>query len=43
MKRYEIKRIGKNWYGIYDTVKGVTVFESHLSGVMDYAKYFAIV
>ena len=40
MKRYEVRKISSNWYGIYDTVKKEYVLESTSYGIESYKKLF---
>lgn len=40
MKRYIVKQISSNWYGIFDRVKGLYVIESTKVGIEAYAKIF---
>lgn len=42
MKRYEVKRISENWYGIYDNVKKEFVIESTGYGISIYKELFGI-
>ena len=37
MKRYEVRQISQNWYGIYDTVKREFVIETPLSSMLQEA------
>lgn len=41
MKRYEVKRISLNWYGIWDSAKREFVIESTGYGIECYRKLFA--
>lgn len=40
MKRYEVKRISLNWYGIWDNAKRKFVIESTGYGIECYRKLF---
>ena len=40
MKRYEVKQISNNWYGVYDNVKREYVIESTLTGIKVYRAMF---
>lgn len=40
MKRYEIKQISTNWYGIWDYTKREFVVESTSYGIEVYRKQF---
>lgn len=40
MKRYEVKRISLNWYGIWDNAKREFVIESTGCGIECYRKLF---
>ena len=38
MKRYEIKQISMNWYGIWDAVRREYIIESTVTGIKVYAE-----
>lgn len=40
MKRYEVKQISANWFGIYDNVKREFVIESTGTGIRVYKELF---
>lgn len=40
MKRYEVKQIGMNWYGIWDNTRKEYVIESTAYGIRVYAEMF---
>lgn len=40
MKRYEVKHISLNWYGIWDNAKREFVLESTGYGIESYRKLF---
>lgn len=40
MKRYEVKQISMNWFGIYDNVRREFVIESTSIGINFYAELF---
>lgn len=40
MKRYDVKQISMNWFGIYDNVRREFVIESTSTGINVYAKMF---
>jgi hypothetical protein len=40
MKRYEVKQIRENWFGIYDTARREYVIESTSYGIKVYAELF---
>lgn len=40
MKRYEVKQISTNWYGIWDYVKREFMIESTSYGIEVYRKLF---
>ena len=40
MKRYEVKQISMNWFGIYDNVRREFVIESTSIGIKAYADLF---
>ena len=40
MKRYEIKQISVNWYGVWDNVKCEYAIESTKNGIAIYRKLF---
>lgn len=40
MKRYEVKQISINWFGIWDNVKREYVIESTSYGIEVYRKMF---
>jgi hypothetical protein len=40
MKRYEVKQISNNWYGIWDNVMREYVIESTSIGIEVYRKIF---
>lgn len=40
MKRYEVKQISTNWYGIWDYVKREFVIKSTSYGIEVYRKLF---
>lgn len=40
MKRYEVKQISNNWYGIYDNVKREYIIESTVIGIEVYRAIF---
>jgi hypothetical protein len=42
MKRYEVRQISQNWYGIYDTVKREFVIETTGCGIQFYRELFNI-
>lgn len=42
MKRYEVKQISDNWFGIWDDVKKEYVIESTSCGIKVYADMFGI-
>ncbi|WP_255370380.1 hypothetical protein [Holdemania sp. Marseille-P2844] len=42
MKRYEVKQISTNWYGIYDSVKHEFVIETTGYGLESYKKLFGV-
>lgn len=42
MKRYEVKQIAMNWFGIYDNVKHEMVIESTRIGIESYKDLFEI-
>jgi len=40
MKRYEVRRISENWFGIWDAVCGKYMLESTGYGIKVYADLF---
>lgn len=40
MKKYEVRKISENWYGIYDVVKHEMVIESTSYGIKFYESLF---
>ena len=40
MKRYEIKQISMNWYGILDNARREYIIESTSTGIKVYAEMF---
>lgn len=42
MKRYEVKQISSNWFGIWDNVKREYAIESTGYGIEAYKKLFGI-
>ena len=40
MKRYEIKQISMNWYGIWDNARREYIIESTSTGIKVYAEMF---
>lgn len=41
-KRYEIKQISQNWFGIYDTIRREFVIETTGYGIESYKKLFGL-
>ena len=42
MKRYEIRQISENWFGIYDNAKKEVVIESTSIGIKVYAEILGV-
>lgn len=40
MKRYEIKQISMNWFGIWDNVRREYIIESTSTGIKVYTEMF---
>ena len=40
MKRYEVKQISENWFGIYDIARREYIIESTSCGIKVYAEMF---
>ena len=40
MKRYEVKQISENWFGIYDIAHREYIIESTSCGIKVYAEMF---
>ena len=40
MKRYELKQISQNWFGIWDTARREYIIESTGYGIRVYAEMF---
>ena len=41
-KRYEIKQISQNWFGIYDSIRREFVIETTGYGIESYKKLFGL-